>query len=40
MPKRYVQQWLPGFEPKTPEQPSLPGFGDEDDIEPSAGDVR
>lgn len=36
---RYIQMWLPGFEPRT-EQPDLPGFGDEDDIEPSEGEVR
>lgn len=35
---RYVQMWLPGFEPET-EQLLLPGFPDEDMIEPSEGDL-
>lgn len=36
---RYVQMWLPGFEPEKTEQPLLPGFPDEDMIEPSEGDL-
>lgn len=35
---RYVQMWLPGFEPKS-EQPDLPGFAD-DEIEPSVSDME
>lgn len=34
----YVQMWLPGFEP--PEQPDLPGFVANDEIEPSVSDVE
>lgn len=34
----YVQQWLPGFAPAA-QQPSLPGFGD-DEIEPSVSDLE
>ena len=36
---RYVQMWLPGFEPKS-EQPDLPGFAGADEIEPSVSDVE
>lgn len=36
---RYVQMWLPGFEPKS-EQPDLPGLVGNDEIEPSASDVE
>lgn len=36
---RYVQMWLPGFEPRT-EQPDLPGFATNDEIEPSVSDVE
>ena len=39
MTKRYVQQWLPGFAPAA-EQPTLPGFPGNDDIEPSESDVE
>lgn len=35
----YVQQWLPGFEPKTV-QPDLPGFVGNDEIEPSVSDLE
>lgn len=38
MPK-YVQMWLPGFEPPT-EQPDLPGLDPNEGIEPSVGDVE
>jgi len=36
---KYEQMWLPGFEPRT-EQPDLPGFGANDEIEPSVSDVE
>lgn len=37
---RYVQQWLPGFEPKTV-QPDLPGLqAGLDEIEPSVSDLE
>ena len=36
---RYEQMWLPGFEPPV-EQPDLPGFAGNDEIEPSVGDVE
>lgn len=35
---RYVQQWLPGFEPAV--QPDLPGLAGNDEIEPSVSDVE
>lgn len=35
----YVQMWLPGFAPAVT-QPELPGFGGEDEIEPSVADLE
>lgn len=37
---RYVQMWLPGFEPRAVTQPDLPGFAGNDEIEPSVSDVE
>ena len=36
---RYEQMGLPGFELRT-EQPDLPGFGANDEIEPSVSDME